>query len=152
MISIHAPHAGRDVFALRRVQCRPNFNPRAPCGARQSPTADEIAAAIISIHAPHAGRDTRCPSGHRELKGISIHAPHAGRDGTLFFIPALRAISIHAPHAGRDPRLSAITIQHRISIHAPHAGRDAAEGGLLPRPVHFNPRAPCGARPEGMAE
>ena len=42
--------------------------------------------------------------------------------------------------AGRDS-------QGQISIHAPRAGRDLRchrQGG---RPFHFNPRAPCGARP-----
>ena len=33
-ISIHAPHAGRDVDLPLRVVLPWNFNPRAPCGAR----------------------------------------------------------------------------------------------------------------------
>ena len=56
-ISIHAPHAGRDVVhALHDLVC-----------------------IDISIHAPHAGRD---PAEDREdrARHISIHAPHAGRD------------------------------------------------------------------------
>ena len=34
-ISIHAPRAGRDPFRSLRRTDRRNFNPRAPCGARQ---------------------------------------------------------------------------------------------------------------------
>ena len=34
-ISIHAPHAGRDPWLMRDIQGMANFNPRAPCGARQ---------------------------------------------------------------------------------------------------------------------
>ena len=34
-ISIHAPHAGRDPFGKSRWARPWNFNPRAPCGARQ---------------------------------------------------------------------------------------------------------------------
>ena len=35
----------------------------------------------------------------------------------------------------------------RISIHAPRAGRDEGERVCVQRRQHFNPRAPCGARP-----
>ena len=34
-ISIHAPRVGRDHSRRRRRACRRDFNPRAPCGARQ---------------------------------------------------------------------------------------------------------------------
>ena len=58
-----------------------DFNPRAPCGARQ----DGVVVPLLD-------------------DGISIHAPHAGRDWGLY-TPWLREmISIHAPHAGRDAR------------------------------------------------
>ena len=33
-ISIHAPHAGRDIRAINHVVYKFDFNPRAPCGAR----------------------------------------------------------------------------------------------------------------------
>ena len=36
----------------------------------------------------------------------------------------------------------------RISTHAPLAGRDSARSTGLRRWLYFNPRAPCGARPE----
>ena len=79
-ISIHAPHAGRDLlshsgvaFFCRFQSTRPmrgatlhaqsdhqqerDFNPRAPCGARHRPQHLPAAESTISIHAPHAGRD-----------------------------------------------------------------------------------------------
>ena len=34
-ISIHAPHAGRDTYSLLKIGRTQDFNPRAPCGARQ---------------------------------------------------------------------------------------------------------------------
>ena len=34
-ISIHAPHAGRDLRSVREITFTEHFNPRAPCGARQ---------------------------------------------------------------------------------------------------------------------
>ena len=35
-ISIHAPHAGRDLVILEQWFLSHYFNPRAPCGARRS--------------------------------------------------------------------------------------------------------------------
>ena len=56
-ISIHAPHAGRDLFLARVAGAPADFNPRAPCGARQQRAVRCRDRRAISIHAPHAGRD-----------------------------------------------------------------------------------------------
>ena len=83
MISIHAPHAGRDR----------NWHYWRESKSR------------ISIHAPHAGRD-HFVTDYAALIGISIHAPHAGRDGYCCrYVSDYGYISIHAPHAGRDEYL-----------------------------------------------
>ena len=103
----------------------------------------------ISIHAPYAGRDVLLQRGDK-LHGISIHAPRAGRDGCVHGPTWLvSAISIHAPRAGRDHGSGACGDHQRISIHAPHAGRDQQELEAQRDMLHFNPRAPCGARLAG---
>ena len=56
-------------------------------------------------------------------------------------------ISIHAPLAGRDVLAQRWVVRADISIHAPLAGRDTAPSPLRSAATHFNPRAPCGARP-----
>ena len=56
-ISIHAPHAGRDIRAINHVVYKFDFNPRAPCGARRLSPGCSSPFQFISIHAPHAGRD-----------------------------------------------------------------------------------------------
>ena len=79
-ISIHAPHAGCDVWnewfrdenlqfqsthPMRGATCsslaseRPwrYFNPRTPCGVRLDKWAVPVKVFAISIHAPHAGCD-----------------------------------------------------------------------------------------------
>ena len=83
-ISIHAPHAGRDLS-----------------GSEIDVGAD------ISIHAPHAGRDDAAGLGTVQEDDISIHAPHAGRDLIRRGSGVVKDISIHAPHAGRDARRAA---------------------------------------------
>ena len=78
-ISIHAPHAGRDEKVTSICVNFDYFNPRAPCGARRHHEGVQERDRNISIHAPHAGRDQAAANGeHRPA--ISIHAPHAGRD------------------------------------------------------------------------
>ena len=78
-ISIHAPHAGRDVRRRCGRAWRRNFNPRAPCGAR-------LVYANISVKSREfqSTRPMRGATGGRETfavrQNISIHAPHAGRD------------------------------------------------------------------------
>ena len=37
-----------------------------------------------------------------------------------------------------------------ISIHAPHAGRDRTAKPIVRVILHFNPRAPCGARHDSL--
>ena len=78
-ISIHAPHAGRDTARPTAPMHFGNFNPRAPCGARRR---------VVQIFHPwdkfQSTRPMRGATDYRalalELMMISIHAPHAGRD------------------------------------------------------------------------
>ena len=73
-----------------------------------------------------------------------------GATGTPPFIFVFSPISIHAPHAGRDSQFPRPAPCRCISIHAPHAGRDACPAyHSQSRSCYFNPRAPCGARPQG---
>ncbi len=78
-ISIHAPRVGRDqglgLLSLLDI----NFNPRAPCGARQVVDGALQSGFDISIHAPRVGRD-RLRGWVLYIPVISIHAPRVGRD------------------------------------------------------------------------
>ena len=59
IISIHAPHAGRDRWTVHSSGGWQYFNPRAPCGARLILAVHQVSNVHISIHAPHAGRDSK---------------------------------------------------------------------------------------------
>ena len=79
-VSIHAPRAGRDTYAIL-------------CTSRST----------VSIHAPRAGRDNR--DNYSVTFGmVSIHAPRAGRDESWSGALQVLDVSIHAPRAGRDSR------------------------------------------------
>ena len=170
LISTHAPLAGRDLRPFMGIFCNIYFNPRAPCGARPDRTFNVAHFAGISTHAPLAGRDRGVVFiGDREFD-ISTHAPLAGRDTTEAAVKSVVCISTHAPLAGRDYSLLGEGCKYVISTHAPLAGRDHcvavqrifANKFQPTRPLrgatvsnatvratrrHFNPRAPCGARP-----
>ena len=74
-----------------------------------------------------------------------------GRDYVSHRRRGYHLISIHAPRVGRDLSHRFQAAGRWISIHAPRVGRDLARL-ILARPIrHFNPRAPCGARPGAYA-
>ena len=169
-ISIHAPHAGRDIRRRTRVLGRNHFNPRAPCGARllesllrsiylhfnpraprgarPAAVADAVDGFFISIHAPREGRD--CWE-FLPVAGRDNFNPRAPRGARPHFQPEAengKLISIHAPREGRDKGLiySNMGIGY-ISIHAPREGRDLDTAASNMSANNFNPRAPRGARP-----
>ena len=78
-ISIHAPHAGRDLYT---VSCCLLW--------------------LISIHAPHAGRDFVPQSPFRGDVGFQSTRPMRGATFAELAHAVVIVISIHAPHAGRD--------------------------------------------------
>ena len=56
-------------------------------------------------------------------------------------------ISIHVPREGHDYHLRAcVTSVSRISIHVPREGHDVIAALSMSPALHFNPRAPRGAR------
>ena len=125
-----------------------DFNPRAPCGARQVPCVADANRTLFQSTRPVWGATTwrtrrrtcstyfnpRAPCGAR----LYIHRSGRRKAG----------ISIHAPRVGRDPGGRHVQQPDQISIHAPRVGRDGICGFAESSVHNFNPRAPCGARPE----
>ena len=78
-ISIHAPHAGRDVVLGAWQRAFGYFNPRAPCGARRGfHQIDGFSLGFQSTRPMRGATFLQLLLIHRVR--ISIHAPHAGRD------------------------------------------------------------------------
>ena len=170
-ISTHAPLAGRDrpgacrshdgtVFQPTRPLrgatrflaglqgLRHDFNPRAPCGARQRLLTICRDAARISTHAPLAGRDriartlfpsvsvfqptrplrgaTVLPLLHDRAVRISTHAPLAGRDAAENETnKSKQKFQPTRPLRGATASVSDAAKAGTISTHAPLAGRDS---------------------------
>ena len=107
------------------------FNPRPPCGERHQRMRSRAQKVLISIHAPRAGSD---------LVPANISYPRA-------------YISIHAPRAGSDLRPQGIVypvIQFQST--PPVRGATMTSISAFPLTHHFNPRPPCGERPEVYKE
>ena len=122
-VSIHAPHAGRDVIF-------PSF----------------FSAIAVSIHAPRAGRDC-CPLPSAPLCGcFNPRAPCGARPAQVRRIEYDKTVSIHAPRAGRDTVWAIFPLSGwGFNPRAP-CGARLSTCGASRSSARFNPRAPCGAR------
>ena len=146
-ISTHAPLAGRDnsipasiphtapfqptrplrgatAAARPSTPARTYFNPRAPCGARLR---------LYGAASRAADFNPRAPCGAR-LRLSQIK-------------PASSIFQPTRPLRGATVTTSDLLGEQNISTHAPLAGRDELVQHDLRALGHFNPRAPCGARP-----
>ena len=146
------------------------FNPRAPCGAR--PYSSMIHCTSVRFQSTRPLRGATVNFTHKpSAVTISIHAPLAGRDEPR--LARLRAgfgFQSTRPLRGATRSIASTTFYASISIHAPLAGRDLFGYADFTTPIifqstrplrgatlsvtrlpmaqcHFNPRAPCGARP-----
>ena len=123
-ISTHVPHAGHDLFSAITEDNARNFNSRAPCGAR-----------------PHTAKKKTRNS------RFQLTCPMRGTTHVAYTEYVNACISTHVPHAGHDGRDIIWFANHTISTHVPHAGHDAFFTLYIDDDLHFNSRAPCGARP-----
>ena len=120
------PLRGATRTNIEKTATKINFNPRAPCGARLTPSESTQVLIIISTHAPLAGRDRLECSTPISSINFNPRAPCGARP----FISMVKCYhSIFQPTrplrgatiAGLMHRLSAFD----ISTHAPLAGRDS---------------------------
>ena len=119
-ISIHAPHAGRDCGIGSGGCPDPYFNPRAPCGARLDPS--QRSAAKVEFQST------------RPMRGATQLAPFHGAVGVPFQ-------STRPMRGATDPAVCPRWAAY-ISIHAPHAGRDSFFRNLLSFNLRFQSTRP----------
>ena len=143
-ISIHAPHAGRDVILNPIPQEVALFQSTRPMrGATISLTLRRSAALYFNPRAP-CGRDGLYGYSRYLLPEFQSTRPVRARLQLRQELHAAKQISIHAPRAGATLQKPTSYFHITISIHAPRAGATPGVlvlSGLL---FDFNPRAPCG--------
>ena len=167
-ISIHPPHAGRDIliYTFKRsvsifqstrpvrggtgvfppvvTDGRNNFNPPAPCGAGPEPPGKSQKSLYFNPPAPcGAGRVVRICGSIRCL--FQSTRPVRGGTAGSINVRQLKSISIHPPRAGRDQN-NAGYARKRGNFNPP-APCGAGHNGivLVHQQNDFNPPAPCGA-------
>ena len=147
-ISIHAPRAGSDGRARRKLSCACLFQSTLPVRGATITGSFSVATYIFQSTLPvrgatQGGAVYRCErifqstlpvrgatlalkQQQAHTRNISIHAPRAGSDYMMpWFLYDTKDISIHAPRAGSDrPVVVALPLFGIISIHAPRAGSD----------------------------
>ena len=141
------PH-GRDDPNRAQGSFRPNFNPRAPRGARhhQRCAGDDVRNRI-SIHAPLAGRDAAKSRAMPFADVFQSTRTSRGATGKPRRGGPWLGISIHALLTGRDnPRDSLGVRQGKFQSTHPCGARPAGQRVTRLAVCHFNPRAPHGAR------
>ena len=82
---------------------------------------------------------------------ISIHAPRVGSDYSSFHSFSMAIISIHAPRVGSDiNRVLAVSDNLAFQSTLPVWGATIYGQEVQYSLPNFNPRSPCGERPEAM--
>ena len=145
-ISIHAPRAGRDVTPRRRLHRRMNFNPRAPCGARQYLPIEEINSTQFQSTRPVRGATTsglRTPPTPIFQSTRPVRGATRQEDALEFF----QAFQSTRPVRGATFLVDIKTELEEFQSTRPVRGATRTAGQGDRRLHHFNPRAPCGARP-----
>ena len=153
VISIHAPLAGRDGIHGLGFRCHRGFQSTRPLRGATERKLCVVLTVIISIHAPLAGRDRQDVYGDHARRNFNPRAPCGARPA----IPR-SSVSIALFQSTRPLRGATMLVrlqQHRRpqfqSTH-PLRGATSASTYLSLVDVHFNPRTPCGVRPNAAKE
>ena len=147
-ISIHAAHAGCDSMASKIFMLPARFQSTQPMRAATYVKIFYQHSWQISIHAAHAGCDS--PPTKTTYNAGEFQSTQPMRAATrLFTLLAIALIfqSTQPMRAATSSVLPSPTVVS-ISIHAAHAGCDPWHLRSLYCRQDFNPRSPCGLRPE----
>ena len=124
LVSIHAPHAGRD-------------HQRTAMNRQVS----------VSIHAPHAGRDpSACVIVVSLIVFQSTRPMRGATSAKVQSVSIFLGFNPRAPCGARLWRLSVGDYYSRFQSTRPMRGATACRRSHCPLLRSFNPRAPCGAR------
>ena len=148
LISIHAPHTGRD---SRRIHCiLPSLKFQSTRPIRGATLCRQIGNAPegISIHAPHTGRDSPAQAGRADARHFNPRAPYGARRPSAFSFRSPGYFNPRAPYGAR-PACSRTpdTPPANFNPRAPYGARRRPKIPIAPPISNFNPRAPYGARP-----
>ena len=146
-ISIHAPHAGSDVITYSPLDSIADFNPRSPCGERRRNPERNPGCQNFNPRSPCGERlATARTMVLFVLFQSTLPMRGATKTETLYIVEGEFQSTL--PMRGATVKRAGINDAGAISIHAPHAGSDPGRSLPGPSEIHFNPRSPCGERPQ----
>ena len=150
-VSIHALLAECDEICNDYKNQQYGFNPRTPCGVRLSDWFSPCPA--NQFQSTHSLRSATCFSGIRKTcRKVSIHALLAECD-SLRMKQLVDVLAFQSTHSLRSATRSdgSPHPDHVVSIHALLAECDFFLLMFHDGNNGFNPRTPCGVRPEALA-
>ena len=149
IISIHVPLAGNDTVRPSSASASGAFQSTFPLRGTTVQSSVRYASAHISIHVPLAGNDvmilTYCgtvPSNFNPRSPCGERPVPAARPRPL---PKFQSTF---PLRGTTAIYWPLIVRCKISIHVPLAGNDSASSCPSAISRNFNPRSPCGERPD----
>ena len=146
VISIHAPHAGRDPEARDSWRRGCHFNPRAPCGARLWPLRALYLWTIFQSTRPMRGA-TRSPGlATRSSSYFNPRAPCGARQVRILCVCSRSLFQSTRPMRGATNAVVYRMLRNEFQSTRPMRGATARSAGCRWCLSDFNPRAPCGAR------
>ena len=149
-ISIHAPRVGRDAPASATSEPSAAFQSTRPVWGATSPSSDDTSAAEISIHAPRVGRDPRTLLFSPFPVKFQSTRPVWGATVIRHDCPSLLKFQSTRPVWGATSYRSTITFRFQFQSTRPVWGATFLAWALTNKQINFNPRAPCGARPDRL--
>ena len=148
VISIHAPRVGRDQERANLLRAKSVFQSTRPVWGATTIMDGFHFSDIFQSTRPVWGATANICRAALVTRNFNPRAPCGARLKAVTAEKLIIKISIHAPRVGRDDLPAALSAAEvDISIHAPRVGRDGIPPESATMLVHFNPRAPCGARP-----
>ncbi len=147
LVSIHAPHAGRDPRISRSGISRRQFQSTRPMRGATTQALNTHRGLVVSIHAPRVGRDNvgiGCGLGNIQFQSTR---PVWGATPDVVAQTGMSEFQSTRPVWGATQSNGRRCSAQNVSIHAPRVGRDACRTSYMTSRGSFNPRAPCGARP-----
>ena len=136
VISIHAPRVGRDCLGWYSYRSDRNFNPRAPCGARQSTAWWHVSVRLFQSTRPVWGATGGTGIGCTEEGFQSTRPVWGATRSSSSTIASPSVFQSTRPVWGATESGRCACTSCTISIHAPRVGRDSKFDDFTPSNLH----------------
>ena len=146
-ISIHAPRVGSDLPRPHKARQLTDFNPRSPCGERPEAAQEDNRYQRFQSTLPVWGATLSFSSWVMALILFQSTLPVWGATNNFEVLESAQEISIHAPRVGSDAGTCPGRLGNSHFNPRSPCGERPQIAHKTPQIIDFNPRSPCGERP-----